>query len=77
MQDAGIAKAFENLQALSKDPKKRALYRAREMEILTHLNDNYVNRLEGIAEGKAEGALEKAMEGVRNLKTMGLKQKRL
>lgn len=60
MQDAGIAKAFENLQILSKDPKKRAMYEARKMELLDYQNDVYVSGL--------EGETRKALEVARKLK---------
>lgn len=60
MQDAGIAKAFENLKILSKDPKKRAMYEARKMELLDYQNDVYVSKLEG------------KIEVAKNLKAMGM-----
>ena len=68
MQDAGIARAFENLQILSKDPKKRAVYEARKMALLDYQNDMYVNRKEGKEEGIAEGETRKALEMARKLK---------
>ena len=51
MQDHGIAKAFENLEVLSHNPKNRAEYEARKKALLDINNGMYVNRLEGRAEG--------------------------
>ncbi len=60
MQDAGIARAFGDLQDLSKNTQKRAEYEARKMALLTHQNDVYVSGL--------EGETRKALEMARRLK---------
>jgi len=72
MQDAGIARAFENLQILSKDPKKRAVYEARKMALLDYQNDMYVSGLEGETRGEARGEARKALAMARNLKALGV-----
>ena len=57
-----IAQAFESLEILSHNPKKRALYEARKKELMDIDNGMYVNRLEGMAEGEIEAKLEMARE---------------
>ena len=57
-----IAEAYEKLEILSHDPKKRALYEARKRELMDIDNGMYVNRLEGMAEGEIEAKLEMARE---------------
>ncbi|MES2615939.1 MAG: Rpn family recombination-promoting nuclease/putative transposase [Bdellovibrionota bacterium] len=68
MQDAGIARAFGDLQDLSKNSQKRAEYEARKMALLTHQNDIYASR----KEGKEEGKLEASLTVVRRMKADGV-----
>lgn len=60
MHSQEIAQAFESLEVLSHNPNKRAEYEARMKELLDIKNGMYVNRLEGIKEGKAEAHRETA-----------------
>ncbi len=62
MQSQEIAQAFESLEILSHNPKKRALYEARKKELMDIDNGMYVNRLEGMAEGEIKAKLDMAKE---------------
>ena len=70
MHSQEIAQAFESLEILSKNPKKRAEYEARKKELLDIRNGMYVNRKEGKEEGIVEGETRKALQTAKNLKTM-------
>jgi len=68
MNNAEIAKAFESLKVLSHNPTARAEYEARLRALRDINNGMYVNRLEGMAEGKMEEKLEMA----RKMKVKGV-----
>ena len=68
MHSQEIAQAFESLEILSKNTKKRAEYEARKKALLDIRNGMRVNRDEGIAEGETRKAIAMA----RNLKALGV-----
>jgi predicted transposase/invertase (TIGR01784 family) len=72
MQSPEIAKAYEELEIFSKDPKNRALYEARLKAIRDAEQRIYNSRREGEEKGRKEGKAAGIREMAQKMKSLGI-----